>query len=313
MLELKGVSFSYNDQSVIDNISFFLPKGQHMSLIGESGSGKSTLLKLIYGLYDLNEGTISCNGKPVLGPKFNLIPGESYIKFLAQDFGLMPFTTTAENVGTFLSNIYKEKKNKRIMELLDLVDMADYAEVKVKNLSGGQQQRTALAMVLAHEPQLLLLDEPFSQTDTFRTNRLRRNLFEYLKEKQITCITATHDPSDVLSFSDHVIVMREGKLIASSTPETLYKNPPDKYTASLFGDINEIPLHYLTEKNASGIRFVYPHELITVSQSPLKAIVKNSYFKGSHYLIEAEYSEGNLFFEIPEQILKGVIVFLAVK
>jgi ABC-type nitrate/sulfonate/bicarbonate transport system ATPase subunit len=130
------------------------------------------------------------------------------MKYLAQDFDLMPLTTAAENVGSFLSNVYKDEKDRRILELLQIVEMEDFANTKVQYLSGGQQQRVALAKVLALEPEVLLLDEPFSHIDNFRKNALRRNLFAYLKNKGITVIVATHDSTDALSFADETIVLK---------------------------------------------------------------------------------------------------------
>lgn len=114
MLSLTNVVFSYHKSKVLNNISFSVEKGKHVSLIGESGSGKSTLLKVIYGLEDLNEGKIFWNDTEVLGPKYNLVPGMFFMKYLAQDFDLMPFTTAAENIGKFLSNFYLEEKQKKL-------------------------------------------------------------------------------------------------------------------------------------------------------------------------------------------------------
>ena len=152
MLQVKNISFTYIENPVIENISFEIAKGQNVALIGESGCGKSTLLKLMYGLYDLDNGEIHYEDKQILGPKYNLIPGEDYIKYLAQDFDLMPYVTVEENVGKFLSNIYKAEKKARVQELLEMVEMTEFAKVKAKYLSGGQQQRVALARVLALEP-----------------------------------------------------------------------------------------------------------------------------------------------------------------
>ena len=212
MLQVQHISFAYLDQTTISNLSFQLEKGKNLAIIGESGCGKSTLLKLVYGLYDLDEGRIFWNDNEVLGPKYHLIPGMEYMKYLAQDFDLMPFITVAENVGKYLSNIYADVKQARIAELLEIVEMTEFATTKAKYLSGGQMQRVALARVLALEPEVLLLDEPFSHIDNFRKNSLRRKLFAYLKEKQITTIVATHDSSDVLSFADEVLVMQNGRL-----------------------------------------------------------------------------------------------------
>lgn len=306
MLKVDNISFSYQEKPTIKTLSFELEKGKNIAVIGESGCGKSTLLKLIYGLHDLDEGQLFWNEIEVLGPKFHLIPGMDFMKYLAQDFDLMPFITVAENVGKYLSNIYPEKKKDRIHELLEIVEMADYANIKAKNLSGGQMQRVALARVLALEPEVLLLDEPFSHIDNFRKNSLRRKLFGYLKEKQITTIFATHDSSDVLSFADEVLVLKDGKLIEQGNPKTIYDNPKNKYIASLFGDVNEIDINGKPE-------FIYPHQLIIVAQSDLKVAIVNAYFLGSHYLIEGFYNKKSIFFESENEIEIGSTIHLKKK
>ena len=299
MLEIKNISFTYIESPVVKNVSFTIDNGQNIAVTGESGCGKSTLLKLIYGLYDLVEGAILYNEKPILGPKHNLIPGEDYIKYLAQDFDLMPYTTVAENVGKFLSNMNANTKQARVQELLEMVEMNEFAEVKAKFLSGGQQQRVALARVLAVEPEIILLDEPFSQIDTFRKNSLRRNLFRYLKDKGITCIIATHDSTDALSFSDETIVMKNGNVIAKGNSKTLYKKPANKYVASLFGEVNELMLSQLIEleDDQDELLLLYPHQLKVVDNGMMKAVVKQCYFKGSHYLIKAAFERRAIFFE----------------
>jgi ABC-type sulfate/molybdate transport systems ATPase subunit len=303
MLAVKNISFSYDNQPNLHSISFGLTKGKNLALIGESGCGKSTLLKLLYGLFDLEEGQIFWNETEVLGPKFHLIPGMPFMKYLAQDFDLMPFITVAENVGKYLSNFFPEEKQSRIAELLEIVEMTQYADVKAKLLSGGQMQRVALARVLALEPEILLLDEPFSHIDNFRKNSLRRKLFAYLKEQNITCIVATHDSTDVLAFADEVAIMREGKIIESGIPKFIYENPKDNYIASLFGDVNEIEI-------SGKLQFVYPYQFKVSMSSDLKVEVVNSYFRGSHYLIEAKFGNQILFFENVSEIETGKDVYL---
>ncbi len=305
MLQVQHISFAYLDQTTINNLSFQLEKGKNLAIIGESGCGKSTLLKLVYGLYDLDEGQIFWNDNEVLGPKYHLIPGMEYMKYLAQDFDLMPFITVAENVGKYLSNIYADAKQARVAELLEIVEMTEFATTKAKYLSGGQMQRVALARVLALEPEVLLLDEPFSHIDNFRKNSLRRKLFAYLKAKQITTIVATHDSSDVLSFADEVLVMQNGQIFASDSPENLYRNPTSKYIASLFGDVNEIEIN-------GNKRYVYPHQLQVVSQSDLPATVTQCYYKGSHYLVEAEIDGQKIFFDSTDLFSSGTVVYLAI-
>ena len=298
MLQVQNISFSYDDKKVIKQMNFTIQKGQNIAVIGESGCGKSTLLKLIYGLYDLDEGKIFWDETEVLGTKFNLVPGMSFMKYLSQDFDLMPYISVAENVGKYLSNVNIEKKQQRIQELLDIVEMSDFANVKVKYLSGGQQQRVALARVLALEPEVLLLDEPFSQIDNFRKNALRRNLFAYLKSRGITCIVATHDSTDSLSFAEETIVLQDGEVIAKANSLALYKNPPNKYIASLFGEVNELKLSQFSEiEGEDETLLLYPHQLKITDNGALKVVVKQSYFKGSHYLIKAVANRNVIFFD----------------
>lgn len=313
MLAVKNISFGYTEKIILHTINFNVKKGQNIAVIGESGCGKSTLLKLIYGLYDLNEGEITYKGKPVTGPKHNLIPGMSYMKYLAQDFDLMPFVTAAENVGSFLSNFYPGEKQQRIRELLEIVEMGEFADVKAKYLSGGQQQRIALAKVLALEPEVLLLDEPFSHIDNFRKNALRRNLFSYLKQKGITVIVATHDSTDALSFADETIVIKQGKLVDKAPSKDIYYNATDKYTASLFGEVNEIKLELLTlTQNSDETVLLYPHQLHIVEGGPLNVVVKQCYFKGSRYLVKAALGRQVLFFEHYKELEAETEVTLAV-
>ena len=307
MLTVENVTFQYDNKNVLNEISFTIGEGDIFAIIGESGCGKSTLLKLIYGLYDLNVGQIFWKDNKVLGPKFNLIPGMSYMKYLAQDFDLMPFITVAENVGKYLSNFYPEEKKERVSELLEIVEMTEFANIKAKNLSGGQMQRVALARVLALEPEVLLLDEPFSHIDNFRKNSLRRKLFTYLKEKKITTVIATHDCTDVLSFADEVVVLRKGKKVVQEKPSVLYNYPNSLYTASLFGEVNEISGQYFNEVVNS---FLYPHQLKIVENSNLKVEVVHSHFRGSHFLIETKHQENTIFFEHHDTIAKGTVVYL---
>lgn len=313
MLQLKNVSFSYDNTPVLENISFSVKAGEHTSIIGESGCGKSTLLQLIYGLHH-TPGEITWNGNKLLGPNFNLVPGEPFIKYLAQDFDLMLPLSVADNVGKYLSNMYPLKKKKRIAELLEVVDLSDLAKTKAKNLSGGQQQRVALARALAKEPELLLLDEPFSHIDHFKKNNLRRKVYGYLKENNITCITATHDSTDALSFADKTIVLRNGEVFAQEHPEQLYNNPPNKYVAALFGDINELRLKEIfpSEKRYEKKILLYPHEIYVSDKGSLKATVKQSFFKGRNYEVQAEFMGQLIFFEHADKLPEGQEVSLEI-
>jgi ABC-type Fe3+/spermidine/putrescine transport system ATPase subunit len=306
MLHVSIPSFSYEEEIILQNLTFTLNEGQQLAIIGESGCGKSTLLKLIYGLYDCDASHLSWKSEPILGPKFHLVPGMPFMKYLAQDFDLMPFITVGENVGKFLSNFYPKEKQNRIDELLSLVEMSEFKHVKAKFLSGGQMQRVALARVLAQEPEVLLLDEPFSHIDNFRKNKLRRKIFQYLKEKQITTIVASHDVNDVLSFSDEVIVLKDTTILEKATPFELYNHPKFRYTAALFGEVNEIEIKGKTQ-------LVYPNQLQIAEKSDIQVEVISCYFKGKCYLIEAKFENQMLFFESSHNLAEKSSVCLIIK
>lgn len=313
MLEVQNISFSYTDSITLDNLSFRVDPGEHISVIGASGCGKSTLLQAIYGLHHV-EGTIYWKGKQLLGPNFNLVPGEDFIKYLAQDFDLMPPLSVADNIGKYLSNMYPVRKRKRIKELLELVEMQELADVKARNLSGGQQQRVALARVLANEPELLLLDEPFSHIDHFRKNNLRRRLFAHLKKEKITCMVATHDSTDALSFADRTFVMDQGRIIAMDSPKALYEQPPQSYVASLFGEVNVLPRRWFDFKiPLENEVILYPHELDISGSKGIEAVVQRSYYKGHTYLVELRCEDQQVFVENAEGVSPNTRVYLSLR
>ncbi len=293
MLSIQSISFNYDNKTILNSINFDVEKGKHIAVMGESGCGKSTLLKALYGLLTLNDGQIIHNETKLLGPEFHLVPGHPFMKYLSQDFDLMPYISSAQNVGAFLSNFYPEEKKKRTYELLEVVGMTEYAETHVRYLSGGQQQRIALARVLAKEPEILLLDEPFSQIDNFKKNELRYRLFAYLKQQQITCITATHDKEDVLAFADEILVMKNGKQVLKNTPKKLYDNPSNFYAASLFAEVNKVNTNVFTEDYNKEI-LLYPHEIIISNNSPIKAKVLNCYSQGNYYGLSLEINNYKL-------------------
>jgi len=315
MLKIENVSFGYKKEKlVLGNISFNLEKGKHLAVMGESGCGKSSLLKLIYGLQDINSGNLFWKQQKITGPKYNLVPGMPFIKYLAQDFDLMPFISVGENVGKYLSNIDYVKKQRRIDELLEVVEMTNLKHEKAKNLSGGQMQRVALAKALAKSPEILLLDEPFSHIDHFRKNALRRKLFEYIRNNNITCITATHDKEDVLAFSDELLVLKDGQMVEYGDTKELYKNSKIIYTKQLFEDCNEIDETFLGFRNDEK-HLVYSHELKVCPKSDLEVSIISSYFNGKNFKIKAKniINEDIIFFENDTEILANKKLFIKLK
>lgn len=301
MLQVKNLTFSYNKTPVLIDLSFQVKPGEYLAVIGESGCGKSTLLKVLRGEYDLNKGFIFWKKEKILGPKHNLVIGYDFMKYVAQEFELEPFISVAENIGQHLSNFYKEEKKERIAELLDVVELTALAKTKVKLLSGGQKQRVALARALAKAPEILLLDEPFSHIDNFKKQSLRRNIFKYLKDKNITCIVATHDKEDVLGYADNMIVLNNNTIESYNSPINLYENPETPLVASFFGEFSVI-----------NNKIVYAHQLKIVKQSRFKVIVKNCYFKGHYYLIETDFDGEIVFFENEKRLENNFEVYLKI-
>ena len=294
MLQVAINSFSYADKEILSNISFSLEKGEHLSVLGESGCGKSTLLHIIYGLLHLEKGTLYWEDKQLLGPNFNLVPGEDFMKLVAQEFNVMPFISVAENIATHLSRLDLKSDRKRVNELLEVVEMESFAETMVKNLSGGQKQRVALAKALAKEPQLLLLDEPFSNIDTFRKNTLRRKLFGYLKDNNIACITATHDAEEALAFSDKILLLKDGKIEKLDTPENIYNALDNVYQAGFFGEVSIVPSGILSNEEL----ILLPSQLkLSENETDFKVLVEKNYFKGNYYLVQAKFGNHIIFFE----------------
>ena len=302
MLSVKNVDFCYNNSITLSNISLNVQAGEYLAVVGESGSGKSTLLKLIYGEFDVNNGSISWNSTPILGPKDKLIVGHNFMKYVAQEFDLMPFTTVGENIGTHLSNFFPKEKEKRIQELLAVVELEKYQSTKVKHLSGGQKQRVALAKALAKQPEVLLLDEPFSHIDNFKKQSLRKNLFHFLKAKNIACIVATHDKSDVLAFADNMIVLSHGKILLEGFPKDLYLNPKNPLLAAFFSEYCIID-----------DTIFYAHQIKVSEKGTIKAKVRYCSFQGTHFLVEAETDDEIICFNHPSSIKTKECVLLLAK
>ena len=289
---------------VLKGIHLNIYEGEFVTIMGPSGSGKSTLLKAVYGLFDLPQGKISWKGTPVLGPAYNLLPGFPQMKYLAQDFGLMPYMTVEENVGKYLSNLDLPKKRARIAELLEMTLMQDYAKVKPIFLSGGQQQRVGLAKALAQAPEVLLLDEPFSQTDSFLKHHIRQNLFDFVKEHHITTLIATHESQEALGFSDKIMVIKEGKQLLIDTPESVYYTQ-NEYIASLFDIVNKLSVQ-------GEPRLYYPHQIHIVPQSSWQVEVEQCFFQGDYYLLRCKAAQGTIYVKHTESVEKEKKVCLKI-
>jgi len=282
LLEINNLYFSYSpEKPLFQNLNLSFEEGKIIALAGESGCGKSTLLSLIYGLLDWERGDIVFNGRKLSGPKGNLVPGEADMKYVAQNFDLMPYATVAENVGKFISNINLKKKKETVAELLEVVGLEEFSGVLPKYLSGGQQQRVAIARALSVLPKLLILDEPFSNLDFPRKIELREKLFRYVKQHHISLVISTHELQDIIPWLDRIIVLQNGRLIQKDNPEETFRNPYNPYVAKLFGEVNIFSESEMKEFQLPKFSY-YPKE-IHIAENGIEAEVSESRFAGDHY------------------------------
>ena len=317
MLNVKQLSYNYPDfeEKVLDQINFEVNKGEVISIIGESGSGKSTLLKLIYGLFDFDEGEIFYHTKKLRGPAYNIIPGHKMMKYVAQDYDLLDFVTVGENVGKFLSNFDLELKQKQIDEALNVVEMLEFKHILPNKLSGGQRQRVSIARALAQQPEILLLDEPFSNLDQTLKLTIREKIMDWCKEHQITVIFTTHDLNDAFYTSDKILVLQNGKMIQFDEVENVREFPATEYVAKLFGYVNVIDgnnmlkFEYPTTVNKiNGIGIIYPEGLEIDDNGEMEGIVINSKFQGRDYLILFSYRNLELYAYYDFKLEKGTVI-----
>ena len=214
----------------LQNIEFKQQKNQKIAIAGETGSGKSTLLKIIAGLEQPDSGEVFFNGEHVKGPHENLVPGHPSIAYLTQTFELPKFLRV-EQVLTYANHLTQEAAS----ALFDVCEISHLLKRRTDELSGGERQRIALTKLLIASPQLLLLDEPFSHLDIVHRNVLKKVLKGIFKRLRITCILVSHEPGDVLSWADKIIVMRSGQVVQKDSPKKIYGRPANEYVAGLFG------------------------------------------------------------------------------
>jgi len=286
VLNIQNLNYNYPDfnNNVVSDINFAVEKGEVISIIGESGSGKSTLLKLIYGLLDFKEGEILYQTKKLRGPAYNLIPGHKMMKYVAQDYDLLDFVTVGENVGKFLSNFDLELKQQNIDEALEVVEMSDFKHIFPNKLSGGQRQRVSIARALAQQPEILLLDEPFSNLDQTLKLTIREKIMDWCKAHQITVIFTTHDLNDAFYTSDKILVLQEGKMIQFDEVEKVRESPASEYVAKLFGYVNVLKDAKSFEINSANV-IVYPEEIVISENGKFEGKVISTKFQGRDYLI----------------------------
>jgi iron(III) transport system ATP-binding protein len=309
LLELSNIQCNYNSLVVIKDLSFKLVKGDIACLLGPSGCGKSTILRAIAGFETPANGSILLNDKEISSPLRQLAPELRNIGMVFQDYALFPHLTVSENILFGLSQ--KKHKVSKANDLINLVDLNGYENRYPHELSGGQQQRVALARALAPEPELLLLDEPFSNLDAELRNRLSLDIRNILKTLNISAILVTHDQKEAFAMSDHVGVIDQGKIQQWGSPYELYHEPFNHFVASFIGQgafIKGITLEpdtfeteigllkgnraYSWKKGTKVEILIRPDDVVQLGNSNLNALITGKIFAGTSTQYQLQLASG---------------------
>ncbi|MEQ1815987.1 MAG: ABC transporter ATP-binding protein [Nitrosomonas sp.] len=311
LLQLNNIRQTYGEQVVIHDLSLALQKGTIGCLLGPSGCGKTTALRCIAGFEPVSAGEILLNGVCVSGAGFFVPPEQRRIGMVFQDYALFPHLDVAANIGFGLHRLTRAECARRVDELLQVVQLTNVSKKYPHELSGGQQQRVALARALAPKPELLLLDEPFSNLDVSLRERLSMEVREILKDQGITAILVTHDQAEAFAIADEIGVMHQGEIQQWDTAFNLYHRPVNRFVANFVGQgvflpgrvINaqqvKIELGILTgeipQSCDSGCKLdvlVRPDDIVHDDASPLQATVIHKAFRGAEILYSLRLADG---------------------
>jgi iron(III) transport system ATP-binding protein len=240
MIRLEDVAKAFADTLAVDGASLCVDRGEVVALLGPSGCGKTTLLRLIAGFERPDRGSVAVAGRPVAAPGCWVPPEARRVGMVFQDYALFPHLTVSANVGF---GVPRAARSTRVPELLSIVGLSGLERRYPHELSGGQQQRVALARALAPSPELVLLDEPWSNVDPFLRETLRAELTEIIRPLGVTVLLVTHDREEAFSLADRIALMRQGTIVQEGTGEELYFAPASRWVAEFVGAANVLPGH----------------------------------------------------------------------
>lgn len=240
-IRLQGVNKNYGQTRAVIDLDLTLPKSAITVLLGRSGCGKTTTLRLIAGLEKPDSGDIWIGDRQVSGRRVWVSATQRQIGMVFQDYALFPHLTVRQNVAFGLSALNSTDREARIANLLDLVGLVGMEDRYPHQLSGGQQQRVALARALAPSPEVILLDEPFSNLDASLRQSMREEVRNILDEAKVTTVFVTHDQEEALRLADQLVIMDGGFVLQRGAPEQVYRYPINLKVAEFLGDVNILP------------------------------------------------------------------------
>ena len=237
-VSITGVKKTFGATRAVDGVDLEIAEGELVAVLGPSGCGKSTLLRLIAGFERPDAGEIHAGGKLLAGNGKWMPPERRRVGMVFQDYALFPHLDVGQNVGFGLVKLPGAVRDATVRRTLELVGLQHKAASYPHELSGGERQRVALARALAPEPEVVLLDEPFSSLDATLRAGLRREVELILREAGATALLVTHDQEEALSLADRLAVMRAGKIVQVGRPEDVYARPVERWTAQFVGEVN---------------------------------------------------------------------------
>jgi iron(III) transport system ATP-binding protein len=247
-LEVQGLHHGYNGAEVVRGLDFALARGAIGCLLGPSGCGKTTVLRCIAGFEAIRAGSIRLNGVLVSGPGSMLPPERRHIGMVFQDYALFPHLTVESNIAFGLRALPAAQRAARVRELAEMTGLAEVLGSYPHELSGGQQQRVALARALAPRPELLLLDEPFSNLDVDLRERLSLEVRDIIKASGATAVLVTHDQHEAFAVADEIGVMHEGRIVQWDSAYNLYHRPASRFVADFVGQGVFLPARVLNSR-----------------------------------------------------------------
>ncbi|KAA3640046.1 MAG: ABC transporter ATP-binding protein [Proteobacteria bacterium] len=308
VLNLKGVSFQYLKNAIIEDISFQVNGGEIACLLGPSGCGKSTLLRLIAGFEQPQQGQIYIHQNLVASADTMTPPQQRQVGMLFQNLALFPHMTVNQNIGFGLSG--HADKQQRIDELLCLCRLEGLNHRYPHQLSGGQRQRVALARAMAPKPRIILLDEPFSSVESELQNDLAHEVKQILKSQGVSVLWVTHSIDEALAVADHIGIIWQGRLMEWSTPTELYEQPKSAVAVkflnqanlisgemneqgcvnSTIGCLNLVNEDQLTPHQATQVAIKQSQLSLSLEQ-PTNGVVKSCVYQGGYYALTIDIGD----------------------
>ena len=310
LINLTGISKSYGDHVVLDDLNLYIRENEFITLLGPSGCGKTTTLRIIGGFEAPDAGSVVFDGKDITF----LPPNERNLNTVFQKYALFPHMSIAENIafGLRIKKKSKEYINDKIRYALKLVNLEGFENRSIDSLSGGQQQRIAIARAIVNEPKVLLLDEPLGALDLKLRQDMQYELIRLKNELGITFIYVTHDQEEALTMSDTIVVMNQGYIQQMGTPEQIYNEPENAFVADFIGESNIVGGTMIHDELVEifGAKFacvdkgfgnnkpvdvvIRPEDidLVKPEDSTLQGVVTHLIFKGVHYEMEVTTPDG---------------------